>query len=372
MKDAKAGGWLGNLMLVFISAAMALVAIEFAVRLALGHSIVLFPRNHAAAHYGPYVLRSMAPNAVFWHQSIDGRWQFQTNNKGFRDTKDYAYDKPGGILRVLVLGDSHTAGFEVHQTEVFSSILEIALRRSGLYAEVLNTGISGMGTAEHLAFVEHEGLRYDPDVIILAFFRNDYSDSARASLYRIESGELVTASSRYAPGVGTLEVINSIPGTKWLSENSYAYSYFFNTVWRYIKIRAVQRARDDHGETFVPSTLFEQAVVASRATDGEQALVLALLNRIAALGHENQAIVVLVDIPAIHGNNSFQDSLEPTTRSAVQSSFDYILSAEEYLDGRPGDELIHVPNGHRHISADTHRRLGEALASLIRNLLDDS
>ena len=62
-------------------------------------------------------------------------------------------------------------------------------------AEVLNTGVSGFSTAEELAYLENEGLRYSPDVIVVGFFANDYSDNARADLYRLVDGNLIVASN---------------------------------------------------------------------------------------------------------------------------------------------------------------------------------
>src|SRR5262245_39965519 len=75
--------WCSNIGLMLAATLVALLLAELAFRLLLGYSIVLFPRNHAAAQYGPYTLRRMTPNTVFWHQSIDGAWRFNINNKGF-------------------------------------------------------------------------------------------------------------------------------------------------------------------------------------------------------------------------------------------------------------------------------------------------
>jgi lysophospholipase L1-like esterase len=365
---AKAAKWrdlLGGLTLLVVSTALMLLATEYAFRYVLGHSIVLFPRNHAAAQYGPYVLRSMVPNATFWHQSIDGRWRFRTNNKGFRDDRNYAYDKSPGTFRVLVLGDSHTAGFEVHQHEVFTHVLETSLRHSGVKAEVLNTGISGFGTAEHLAFLEQEGLRYRPDVVILAFFGNDYSDSARSGLYKLERGVLTESSRHYAPAVDIIRVTNAIPGLKWLGENSYAYSYLFNAAWDFVKTRSIRQAGTGLTQTNAPSAHREYAVVVREISAAEEDLVVALLKRIAGFARENKIITVLVDIPGVAVSHDINSSLRPKTRQVGIDEFDHMLESDRYLRDRPEGQLVHVPHGHRHISAFTHRRLGEALAHLL-------
>ena len=94
----------------------------------LKEKIVLFPRYHSDANYGEFTLRRLRPNTTFWHTSIDGNWKFVTNAQGFRDERDFSYAKPPGRLRVLTLGDSHTEGFEVRQTQTYSAVMERFLR----------------------------------------------------------------------------------------------------------------------------------------------------------------------------------------------------------------------------------------------------
>src|SRR5262249_1431354 len=136
---------LANCALLVGSILIGLLVAEFGTRLIFGDTIVLFPRYFTAAHYDGLTLRRLIPNSTFWHTSIDGHWEFRTNAQGFRDDEDYTYDKPAGTRRVLVLGDSHTQGFEVRQSSTFAKVLEHRLRVRGVQAQVLNAGISGFG-----------------------------------------------------------------------------------------------------------------------------------------------------------------------------------------------------------------------------------
>src|SRR5204863_7405009 len=129
-----------------------------------------------------------------------------------------------GTLRVLALGDSHTQGYEARQDATFSAVLERYLRRHGVRAEVLNTGVSGFSTAEELAFLENEGYRYQPDVVVLAFYANDFEDNLKADLFALDKGDLVEHKHAHVPGVAIQNAIYSLPGARWLSENSYFYS----------------------------------------------------------------------------------------------------------------------------------------------------
>ena len=134
---------LANAALAGFSLALALALGEIAVRLLFKDATVLFPRYHKDYHYGKYTIRGIRPNAEFRHTSVDGSWTFVTNARGFRNTREFAYAKPAGTLRVLSLGDSHTQGYEVRQEFTFSAVAERVLRGRNVDAEVINAGVSG-------------------------------------------------------------------------------------------------------------------------------------------------------------------------------------------------------------------------------------
>ena len=242
---------------------------------------VLFPRYHSAVQYGPYTLRRIQPNITFWHTSPDGSWEFRINAQGFRDDQDYEYVKPPGALRVLVLGDSHTAGFEVEQEATFPEVIERYLRLRGKPAEVLNTGISGFGTAEQLAFLEAEGVRYEPDVIILGFFANDYENAVRSKLFAVEDGRLVSQSRSYAPATSVLQVLNAVPPLRWLSENSHLYSVAMNAAWMMAKTAVAAAAEED--------LEVEYAVPSEGLTDYNREFAVRLLERMHAVARKARA-----------------------------------------------------------------------------------
>ena len=92
------------------------------------------------------------------------------NSKGLRDS-EYAYEKEAGLTRILILGDSFTWGYGVEKKEIFTEKLEKML---GANFEVINAGVTGYGTDQELIFLEREGLKYHPDIVILAFASNDF------------------------------------------------------------------------------------------------------------------------------------------------------------------------------------------------------
>ncbi|MGB0579989.1 MAG: SGNH/GDSL hydrolase family protein [Limisphaerales bacterium] len=95
------------------------------------------------------------------------------NSKGLRD-REYPYEKPAGVKRILVLGDSFAWGYGVGDEHIFTEVLEEKLAGGEQKWDVINAGVSGYGTDQEYLFLKNEGLKYQPDVVLLAFYlRND-------------------------------------------------------------------------------------------------------------------------------------------------------------------------------------------------------
>lgn len=338
---------------ILLFALISTLIVELLIRIIYGAQIVLFPRNHAAVQYGEYTIRRTIPNIEFWHQSKAGRWLFKINSNGFRDTVDYTYEKTDGVYRILVLGDSMAAGFEVAQSETFCEKLKDSLRRRNVHAEVLNTGVSGFGTAEELVFLENEGLKYDPDMVVVAFYLNDYLDNLRSSLYRLKDGEIIPNSKVYAPGVGAIAVTHRILGLKWLSENSYLYSLALNGIWNFAK-RKSQKAAG-----------LEFAVPVGEVNAIQVEFAIALLDRIATQCRTRGVSSTLVDIPARVGASGFKSSFKRDLLARAKRAFTFVIESKTFLADRNPRELLHVPFGQNHISAFTHQRVADALAEVV-------
>jgi lysophospholipase L1-like esterase len=106
-----------------------------------------------------------------------------TNAHGQRDV-ERSLEKPPGVKRVILLGDSVVEG---------SGIVEldhtISRRLEALYpdgeVEVLNFGVTGYCTRAEVELLEVKGLAFDPDVVVLLFVENDFQNFNR-QLFRWE------------------------------------------------------------------------------------------------------------------------------------------------------------------------------------------
>jgi len=86
--------------------------------------------------------------------------------------------KPAGVRRVLVLGDSVVFGLGLEDdADTLPAALERELaERTGLALECLGAAVCGWSTWQHQRFLESEGERWEPDLVLLGFVLNDVTE----------------------------------------------------------------------------------------------------------------------------------------------------------------------------------------------------
>jgi hypothetical protein len=93
------------------------------------------------------------------------------NADGMRD-RDHQIAKPAGTVRIAVLGDSYADAMNVESYQTFWAELERQIKRCrpAAHVEVLNFGVSGYGTGQELLQLKKRAWKYDPDIVLLAFY----------------------------------------------------------------------------------------------------------------------------------------------------------------------------------------------------------
>ncbi len=123
--------------------------------------------------YSPFNRLTLKKNYSGFEPSMEYRnrkVKITTNSLGLRN-KEISFDKQPGIKRILILGDSYTFGVYVEDDETFSARLESLLQEDGYKVEVINAGYAcGWETDEQYAWLLNEGLKLNPDIVILGFF----------------------------------------------------------------------------------------------------------------------------------------------------------------------------------------------------------
>jgi len=104
--------------------------------------------------------------------TAEGRAEVRVNAAGFRD-RDHAREKPAGVYRIAVLGDSYSEAMQVPLEQAYWAQLPARLAACGFAGgrriEALNFGVSGFGTAQQLVLLERVALAYRPDLVLLQF-----------------------------------------------------------------------------------------------------------------------------------------------------------------------------------------------------------
>ena len=162
--------------LALAGVAVALVLGEAALR-ALGFSHPVFSSPDALTGW------RLRPGAAGWTRA-EGAAYVTINSQGWRD-REHSFEKPAGVYRIAVLGDSYVEAMQVPLEEAFWSLLPGQLGRcgfaSGKQIEVVNFGVSGYGTAQELVTLRERAWRYAPDLVLLAFFPgNDVRNNSKA------------------------------------------------------------------------------------------------------------------------------------------------------------------------------------------------
>jgi lysophospholipase L1-like esterase len=187
--------------LVLASLAASAVLLELCLRalglepmegLSEGRGAMLRESDH------PLRMFELVPNS----RGVAWRTRVEINSYGMRD-RERPRERTGAP-RVLVLGDSVTFGSGVAPRDRFTDQLEPLLaERLGESVEVLNFGVGGYDTLQEIATLEHLGLDFAPDLVVLAYCLNDTVDNSpnleyirslrelESPVYRLRSAQLI-------------------------------------------------------------------------------------------------------------------------------------------------------------------------------------
>ncbi|MFC1646438.1 SGNH/GDSL hydrolase family protein [Candidatus Omnitrophota bacterium] len=104
---------------------------------------------------------------------------YEFNSVGFRDV-EHSFKKPEGVFRILGLGDSFTEGAGANFEDTYLFRLEEMLNsREGDHPniEIIKAGTGGYSPESERLMLQHYGVKYHPDLILVGFLANDVYDA---------------------------------------------------------------------------------------------------------------------------------------------------------------------------------------------------
>lgn len=147
------------------------------------------------------------------------------NRDGFRGP-DWPYEKPERTRRVAVVGDSMTVAVNTAEERTMVVALQRLLERAFPETawEALNFGVSSASTGQELVLYRELVWRYQPDVVVLAFFvGNDLADNSR----RLTSAPRIYFELDELGGLRQLPYRAVGSGlSKWLNQHSRLYVWY--------------------------------------------------------------------------------------------------------------------------------------------------
>jgi hypothetical protein len=281
------------------------------------HPVALMPRYVTAAPYG---VRMNIPNAQYWQTTPETRVHLRNNAQGIRADKEYSYQKAKNQCRLLLLGDSYFVGYEVDIKDSFAYLLEQKLQQANYPCEVINLAVSGFGTAEMLVTLEHEGLKYQPDIVIFQWHSTDWDDNVRSELFKVNAtNQLIRTQATYLPAIKISDWLNQFAIYRWLIENSQFYSAIRETIANNIKeILVSLRQHKEKSATELPKANSPTPPTGKKSY--AQRLSEQLLLAAQQMSHSHQAQFGVLEIPDRRSRTTFKSNLskfEPQLREQL-------------------------------------------------------
>lgn len=332
-----------NLLLLCVSLVIASIVGEIALR--LFWPPLIMPRWVENAPYG---IRKNVGNVRGTIITPEYRHKVSSNSEGFRGTREYSVAKPSGVFRAVVLGDSVVNGYGVEDEQTFCALLEKKLS-STRPAEVLNMGIAGFCNAEELIQLQHVGLRYEPDLVILGYFVNDHFENLISDLFLLKDGKLTRNPHPPDAAIRLRDRLSRVPGYTFLCQHSYLVSF--------LRSRASGLFRNKAGTKHGAGDYLGFEV-----TEQQIALTAALVDEIIKTCSDRGIRLVILNIP-MERNGAWFSNL-PLDHLKLRDKARIVDVAEEIFKGHDIKEIAR--EGNYHPKPPGHELIAEWLANYVQ------
>ncbi len=171
-----------NIFLLIFSIIFFLAVLEISLRLVypqkLNPALYSAKDRETFAQYDSLLGWKLKPNAQgdFFSGEFDVR--IKNNKQGLRMDREISQKKTQKY-RIAFLGDSFVWGYGVADSARVSEQLEKNLKNT----EIINFGVSGYGTDQYYLQLNARVLQFNPDMVIVGFYVNDFADAGNDERY---------------------------------------------------------------------------------------------------------------------------------------------------------------------------------------------
>lgn len=351
-----------NIAMVTLAVVCTLAAIEIGLRLSWhddfndlkkGREIIIQPSPHRDIKY------ELVPKAQGYAWGTD----VTINSMGYRGRAG----TPGRFngFRALAIGDSITFGNGLPIESTYAWRLHDLLNTTSSAYEVLNFGVGGYDIIQNVALVQHKGLQYKPDLIILGYCHNDLGIVSLNSEY-IERAEQYNANPIFNLRIVRF-IVNKIERKKigsWLQHQNRPEIFLEN-----YKTKITAIGNDEHELRSMMQQCSPVYPIAWYRDENRLGRLRYGFEQLAESAQKNNFSVVVVIVPLLVGSTQ-QYLLKPThailQHEAKRVGFDVIEVVDEFLAF--GIEKIKMNKSDSvHPNADGHRIIAKKLAHYIKN-----
>ena len=216
--------------------------------------------------------------------------------------------------------------------------------------EVINMGVSGFGTAEELIQLRNVGLKYHPDLVILAYFTNDPYNNVVSQLFSVTNGQLIQRQQAFVPAIYIRDRLYLIPGYSFLCQHSHLVNFIRNRVSGFF-IEQLAKQNNISSQT-------------SRTLSGQEAELTGLLvDEVISEVRQHQLPFLILNIPLISKGEVISNL--PTDRLHIDPSFVHIVDVKSAVySTHEHEELSYAKDSHPKPFA--HQLIGRWLATFIQ------
>tara|TARA_Y100001958_G_C21230143_1_gene555829 strand:+ start:679 stop:1659 length:981 start_codon:yes stop_codon:yes gene_type:complete len=161
--------------------------------------------------YNPKFGYQFIPNLKVRIQNKDTGYLIKTNKSGFRCNHNFEKKKTPGTKRILIFGDSFTAGDGVSNNQRYSDILESKFNN----VEVYNFGLSGTGPDQHYLIYKELAKNIEHDLLVISVLvENIRRVAAHYRFYLNDKEERVCYAKPYFTVESDKLRLNNVPPQK--------------------------------------------------------------------------------------------------------------------------------------------------------------